>query len=253
VKIGRAQDVAKRMRSLTTANPWLSVYVKICTHKWKELEKATHNIIKLVAKKKQVKNSEFYVIEPEKAKQIMMEFSRLIDKDDFEISTGCVNAAVTATTKPGKPSKAGKKNSANNPKSAQTGAGQYRGMSAIVVRSLMRHLFAKGLIKASDIKMFTDASSHLQFKIGSASICTVMVDHAKAARKIGGAIRYYPEKFTFRKKDYALCSQLYPRSVAKFLDMALKHGLTEDDVAKLCPDPTVAKKFFAEIRAGKLK
>ena len=88
VKIGRAQNVAQRMRSLVTANPWLSVYVKIRTTKWIELEKATHNIIKLVAKRKQVKNSEFYLIEPEKAKHIMLEFARLIDKDDFEISAG---------------------------------------------------------------------------------------------------------------------------------------------------------------------
>jgi len=88
VKIGRAQDVAERMRSLVTANPWLSVYVKIRTKKWIELEKATHNIIKLVAKRKQVKNSEFYLIEPEKAKKIMLEFARLLDKDDFKISTG---------------------------------------------------------------------------------------------------------------------------------------------------------------------
>lgn len=88
VKIGRAQNVAQRMRSLVTANPWLSVYVKIRTTKWIELEKATHNIIKLVAKRKQVKNSEFYLIEPEKAKHIMLEFARLIDRDDFQISAG---------------------------------------------------------------------------------------------------------------------------------------------------------------------
>ena len=62
VKIGRAQDVDKRMRPMLTANPWLSVYIKVETSKWKELEKAVHNVIKLVAKTKQVKNSEFYLI-----------------------------------------------------------------------------------------------------------------------------------------------------------------------------------------------
>lgn len=100
VKIGRAQDVAKRMRSLVTANPWLSVYVKIRTRKWIELEKATHNIIKLVAKTKQVKNSEFYLIEPEKAKKIMLEFARLLDRDDFKISTGDDTEIDVVTAQP---------------------------------------------------------------------------------------------------------------------------------------------------------
>ena len=59
VKIGRAHDVEKRMRPMRTANPWLSVYLKVETSKWVELEKAVHNIIKFVAKTKQVKNSEF--------------------------------------------------------------------------------------------------------------------------------------------------------------------------------------------------
>lgn len=68
VKIGRAHDVGKRMKSMRTANPWLSVYIKVETSKWMELEKAVHNVIKLVAKTKQVKDSEFYLIEPEKAK-----------------------------------------------------------------------------------------------------------------------------------------------------------------------------------------
>jgi hypothetical protein len=85
VKIGRAHDVDKRMRPMLTANPWLSVYVKVETSKWKELERAVHNVIKLVAKTKQVKNSEFYLIEPEKAKKIMLEFSSLFDKEDFTI------------------------------------------------------------------------------------------------------------------------------------------------------------------------
>ena len=85
VKIGRARDVEKRMRPMRTANPWLSVYLKVETSKWMELEKAVHNIIKFVAKTKQVKNSEFYLIEPEKAKRIMLEFAPLLDKDDFVV------------------------------------------------------------------------------------------------------------------------------------------------------------------------
>ena len=88
VKIGRAHDVDKRMRPMLTANPWLSVYIKVETSKWKELEKAVHNVIKLVAKTKQVKNSEFYLIEPEKAKKIMLELAPLFDKDDFTIYLG---------------------------------------------------------------------------------------------------------------------------------------------------------------------
>lgn len=88
VKIGRAHDVDKRMRPMLTANPWLSVYIKVETSKWKELEKAVHNVIKLVAKTKQVKNSEFYLIEPEKAKKIMLELAPLFDKDDFAIYLG---------------------------------------------------------------------------------------------------------------------------------------------------------------------
>ena len=88
VKIGRAHDVDKRMRPMLTANPWLSVYIKVETSKWKELEKAVHNVIKLVAKTKQVKNSEFYLIEPEKAKKIMLELAPLFDRDDFAIYLG---------------------------------------------------------------------------------------------------------------------------------------------------------------------
>ena len=85
VKIGRAHDVEKRMRPMRTANPWLSVYLKVETSKWVELEKAVHNIIKFVAKTKQVKNSEFYLIEPEKAKRIMLEFAPLFAEDDFVV------------------------------------------------------------------------------------------------------------------------------------------------------------------------
>ena len=77
---------------MLTANPWLSVYIKVETSKWKELEKAVHNVIKLVAKTKQVKNSEFYLIEPEKAKKIMLELAPLFDKDDFAPSCAFVHA-----------------------------------------------------------------------------------------------------------------------------------------------------------------
>lgn len=73
------------MRPMLTANPWLSVYIKVETSKWIALEKAVHNVIKLVAKTKQVKNSEFYLIEPGKAKKIMLGFSSLFDEEDFKI------------------------------------------------------------------------------------------------------------------------------------------------------------------------
>ena len=98
VKIGRAHDVDKRMRPMLTANPWLSVYIKVETSKWKELEKAVHNVIKLVAKTKQVKNSEFYLIEPEKAKKIMLELAPLFDKDDFAIYLGDGTAVCAPRT-----------------------------------------------------------------------------------------------------------------------------------------------------------
>ena len=49
VTIGRARDVDKRMRPMLTANPWLSVYIKVETSKWIELEKAVYNVVKLVA------------------------------------------------------------------------------------------------------------------------------------------------------------------------------------------------------------
>lgn len=88
VKIGKAQDVERRMRPMWTANPWLSVYVKIKTSKWRELETAVHNVIKLVAKSKQVGNSEFFVIAPEKARALLMTFRRVIGKEDFEVIEG---------------------------------------------------------------------------------------------------------------------------------------------------------------------
>ena len=87
-KIGRAKDVAKRVRPMYTANPLLEVYCKVETSKWVELEKAAQNVIKLVAKSKQVKNSEWYLIEPEKANRILLEFGRVFDRDDFRMSAG---------------------------------------------------------------------------------------------------------------------------------------------------------------------
>lgn len=87
-KIGRAKDVASRVRPMYTANPLLEVYCKVETSKWIELEKAAQNVIKLVAKSKQVKNSEWYLIEPEKAKHILLEFGRVFDREDFKMSVG---------------------------------------------------------------------------------------------------------------------------------------------------------------------
>lgn len=87
-KIGRAKDVAKRVRPMYTANPLLEVFCKVETSKWIELERAAQNVIKLVAKKKQVKTSEWYLIEPQKAKEILLEIGRVIAKDDFKMTTG---------------------------------------------------------------------------------------------------------------------------------------------------------------------
>ena len=84
VKIGQTRNaVSERIRPMLTANPWLSVYMTVQTSKWIELETAVKNIIKHVAKRKQIKNSEFFQIEPEKAKKILLEFAPLFDKDDF--------------------------------------------------------------------------------------------------------------------------------------------------------------------------
>lgn len=123
---------------------------------------------------------------------------------------------------------------------------KYHGFSAIVIRALMKHIFDNGLVTASDIKAFVSPASHENFKIGSAKICTMMIAHAKYRNKIGGHVRYYPDKYSFGGKDYALCSQLFPTSVPKFLEMAAKYGLSEDDVANLCPDPNRVLNFFKE-------
>ena len=88
VKIGKAMDVEKRMKPMWTANPWLKVFVKIQTTKWEALEKAVHAVIKLVAKRKQVGNSEFFLIEPEKAKKLLMSFEGVIGKNDFKVIAG---------------------------------------------------------------------------------------------------------------------------------------------------------------------
>ena len=131
---------------------------------------------------------------------------------------------------------------------------KYHGFSAMVVQAIMKHLFSNGLVTASDIKAFTHPNSHRDFGIGSATICTMMIDYGKCRNKIGGHIRYYPDRYSYGGKDYALCSQLFPKSVPKFLAMAAKHGMSENDVANLCPTtPKLVLDFFAEIRAGNLK
>ena len=130
-----------------------------------------------------------------------------------------------------------------------TGKGKYHGLSAKVIRALMKHLFDNGLVTASDIKAFVSPASHRNFKIASHKICTMMIDHARYDNKISGLVRYYPEKFSFGGKDYALCRELRPGSVPKFLAMAAKHGLSEKDVANLCPDPKLVIDFFKEISA----
>lgn len=140
----------------------------------------------------------------------------------------------------------------NKPK--KSGKNEFKGMSAFVVQALMKHLFTNGMITANDIKDFTAPSSHLAFKIGSASACTMMTPYANQAKKVGGALRYYYDKYSFGGKDYALCSQLYPRSIPAFLNMALAHGLSESDVVNLCGSKNkTVKKFLAEIKAGNLK
>ena len=86
VKIGRAEDVEKRIKPMKTANPWLTVHMKVETSKWVELEKSVHNIIKLVSKSKQVGTSEFFKLDPAKAEAILMEFKPLFAKDDFVVT-----------------------------------------------------------------------------------------------------------------------------------------------------------------------
>lgn len=118
VKIGRAHDVGKRMKAMRTANPWLSVYIKVETSKWMELEKAVHNVIKLVAKTKQVKDSEFYLIEPEKAKRIMLELMPLIGKEDFTVyreNGELLNPPTKTKAKPGQ------KSSSSSPRAKPVG------------------------------------------------------------------------------------------------------------------------------------
>ena len=151
-----------------------------------------------------------------------------------------VTAPTATATTPGKKIPKGKAN-------------PYRGLSAVVIQALMKHLFKSRLITASDIKDFTAPRSHINYKIGSASAVTMMIDHAKHTTIFGGHVRYYHDKYSFKGKDFALTSQLYPRCVPRFLNMASKHGLSENDVASLCPDPALAMNFFAEIKAGNLK
>lgn len=155
-------------------------------------------------------------------------------------NAGKISAPVTSNVATGK-------------KAVSGNANMYNGLSSVVIRALMTHLFKKGLITTSDIKSFLAPSSHLAYKIGSASAVTMMTDYVNRSKKFSGKARYYNDKYTFNGKDYALSSQLYPRSVPSFLSMASKHGLSQSDVANLCPNPGLVLKFFAEIKAGNLK
>ncbi len=86
VKIGKAsKDVGRRVRTLQTGNPWIREFVTVQSSKWNEIEKFVHHVIKLIAHNKQVGTSEFFRIEPEVAKQILMEFGAILPKSDFKI------------------------------------------------------------------------------------------------------------------------------------------------------------------------
>ena len=75
VKIGKAsKDVEKRVRALQTGNPWIREFITVESSKWNEIEKAVHHIIRAIAHNKQVGTSEFFRIEPEEAKKILLEF-----------------------------------------------------------------------------------------------------------------------------------------------------------------------------------
>ena len=63
------------------------------------------------------------------------------------------------------------------------GNNPFHGMSAVVVQSLMKHLFNNGKITDSDIKNFTSAKSHRDFKIGSASSIRMMIEYKNHSKK----------------------------------------------------------------------
>ena len=86
VKIGKAsKDVEKRVRTLQTGNPWIREFITVESSKWNEIEKAVHHIIRTIAHNKQVGTSEFFRIEPEEAKKILLEFGKVLPKNDFKV------------------------------------------------------------------------------------------------------------------------------------------------------------------------
>lgn len=86
VKIGKAsKDVGRRVRTLQTGNPWIREFVTVQSSKWNEIEKFVHHVIKLIAHNKQVGTSEFFRIEPEVAKKILLEFKDILPESDFKI------------------------------------------------------------------------------------------------------------------------------------------------------------------------
>lgn len=85
VKIGRTSgELAKRLRSLQTGNPWIRPYATLETSRFEDVEKFLHDVIKLISRGKQVGNSEFYRFSPEDAKTILLQFRRLLPADDFQ-------------------------------------------------------------------------------------------------------------------------------------------------------------------------
>jgi len=87
VKIGKTGgSLQKRLRTLQTGNPWIKEYVTLETSRYEDVERFLHNVIKLISRGKQVGTSEFYRFDPEDAKSILMEFERILPKDDFKLT-----------------------------------------------------------------------------------------------------------------------------------------------------------------------
>ena len=159
--------------------------------------------------------------------------------DDSRVVKSSTTTTATVATKPaiGKKIPKGKSSPCNAP---------------MVVQLLMKHLFDGKLITDSDIKDFTAPSSHRAYRIGSVREVTMMTDYANHTKKYNDHVRYYSDKYTFKGNDYALTNVLRPKCIPCFLDMAKRHGLSENDVANLCPNPKDALKFFADVKARKL-
>ena len=160
--------------------------------------------------------------------------------DDSKVVKSSTTTTATVATKPsiGKKSPKGKSIPCN---------------ASVVVKSLMKHLFDSKLITDSDIKDFVAPSSHRAYSIGCSKTVTMMTDYVNRTEKHGGKSgRYFRDKYTFKGKDYALANVLRPKCIPCFLDMAKRHGLSENDVANLCPNPKEALKFFADVKAKKL-